>query len=137
VTLDPVRISNSSLHVRQTLEKKLREQKNAVERLYARQKGGNPYIYEPEEGETYATRKLEEIKSKKQGAAGAAQSGNPQMVTGSGAGSADQPAPGKLSLPPGLKLPAGYTEAPGGKVQGPDGSMYQLDSTTKKLKKIK
>jgi len=123
---------------RLTIEKTFRDQRNEAERLYARQKGvDTPYIYQPEEGETYATRKLEEIRTKAQGASGAAQSGNPQMVTGSGAGSSGQSAPGKLSLPPGLKLPAGYTEAPGGKVQGPDGSMYNLDPQTKKLKKIK
>lgn len=111
---------------RLTIEKRLREGKNLMESLYARQKGvDQPHVYQPEEGETYATSKLEEIKTKAQGAPAAAQSGQPQ------------PDGNKLSLPPGLKLPAGYTEVSGGQVQGPDGSRYRLDPQSKTLKKIK
>jgi len=63
---------------RLTLEKRLREGKNLMESLYARQKGvDKPLVYQPEEGESYATRKLEEIRGKAQGAPAAAQSGSP------------------------------------------------------------
>lgn len=71
------------------IEKRLREQKNLMERLYATQKGvDKPYIYQPEEGETYATRKLEELQGKAQGAPQAVQTGQP---VGAGQGTESQP----------------------------------------------
>jgi hypothetical protein len=122
---------------RYTIEKTFRDQRNEAERLYARQKGvDQPYIYQPEEGETYAERKLAEIKGKAQSAPGAAQSGQP--ISGGQPTGGGQSAAPKMTLPEGRQLPAGFVmDSASGKIKSPDGALYELIPGTTRLRKIK
>ena len=129
---------------RLTLEKTLREQKNRAERLYAMQKGvDQPYVYQPEEGETYAEKKLAEIRGKAQGAPAAAQSGQPPAPSGGPAASPrsvphSATSASKITLPPGTRLPQGFAIEPStGKIKGPDGTYFELMPGTTKLQRVR
>ena len=134
---------------RYTIEKTFRDQRNEAERLYARQKGvDQPYVYQPEEGETYAERKLAEIRGKAQGAPAAAQSGQPTggegVVPSGGPAASPRPVPHSapptpaVTLPPGRRLPQGFAVEPAtGKIKGPDGTYFELMPGTTKLQRVR
>lgn len=118
---------------RLTLERNLRESKNRAERLYSLQKkSDSPLVYQPEEGETYAEKKLAEIKGKAQSAPGAAQSGQPTAPVGGPAASSQ---PASQSVAP-RQIP-GFDWDPQAKNYIKQGTGTRYNLTGNELRKVK